>query len=367
MNFYDATFHRLVSFYEVGFKEGWEVVFDNAKFLKGVSFVEVEFEKSANFSRAKFDGVADFDGVVFHGEVNFSEAQFNKGASFRGSCFNRRVDFSKATFAQRILFSPEGNFSPPARKDGCFLADCSFNELLLKKDVEVIFENVNLSKASFTGTNIESFTFHDVQWASLKSKLGRWFRGNYGLWDELQPISKYADYDYEKIAENYSQLVLNYENKRDYDAAEHFHIGEMEIRRKKKKFSWLNGYAIYAVSSRYGTSYIQAFVVLFSIMAVFSTIFLVSGFKLSETSNDTVRIINYDACRTCYLSFSTLYQFILDYIDALAYSASLITLQRMRYYEPVGMLTRIGSYFAMFILIAQAALVLLAIRRRFKR
>ena len=59
----------------------------------------------------------------------------------------------------------------------------------------------------------------------------------------------------DEIAENYRQLVLNYEHKRDYDTAEDFHVGEMEMRRKKKgvkeKWPWLgwlvDGMSVYGI------------------------------------------------------------------------------------------------------------------------
>ena len=74
--------------------------------------------------------------------------------------------------------------------------------------------------------------------------------------------------------------MLNYERKRDYETAESFHIGEMEMRRKKR--GRLNVYSFYRLLSNYGTSYWQGFNILVLMLLLFSGIFLLTGFKPSN-------------------------------------------------------------------------------------
>lgn len=116
------------------------------------------------------------------------------------------------------------------------------------KDSLVVFRGTDLRGASFLRTNIEGFVFSDVRWATDGRSPRRL------LWDEMlhrsaeaeggaggrtastkprRPIA--AEGNLEEVAENYRQLVLNYEGRRDYEAAEDFHIGEMEMRRRMSR------------------------------------------------------------------------------------------------------------------------------------
>ena len=69
----------------------------------------------------------------------------------------------------------------------------------------------------------------------------------------LRDLQEIAD-----LAANYRQLVINSEAKRDYAAAEDFHIGEMEMRRRQAGLrssfgyrlgQWMNEFAIYRLLS----------------------------------------------------------------------------------------------------------------------
>jgi len=60
-------------------------------------------------------------------------------------------------------------------------------------------------------------------------------------------------------------------------------------------------------------------------------------------------------------------QWIDDYARAILFSLSIITFQRERFYEPVGDWSRFWLFLSVLLLTTQAAMVLLAIRRRFKR
>jgi hypothetical protein len=46
----------------------------------------------------------------------------------------------------------------------------------------------------------------------------------------------------ELVNRNYRQLVLNYESNWDFDMAEHFHVGEIEVRRKAIELSSPTGW-----------------------------------------------------------------------------------------------------------------------------
>jgi hypothetical protein len=257
-----------------------------------------------------------------------------------------------------------------------------FTRVTLDEKAEVVFEKANLRQTSFLDTNLERIHFRDMEWPRKARRQA--------LWDEFPHEGRQRDY--EKVAENYRQLVLNYEAKRDFDTAEDFHIGEMEMRRKKKrkqaeykaeKAEWrsmetlwhcwgairerTNGYSIYKLSSNYGTSYGRGLLVLGVLLTLFSGIFLWSGLKPSKEHKDCLHDINYELCLHTACQRTLWQQKVDDSVSAFLFTLSLLTFQKERFYEPANRWTQFWMYIAVFLLAGQTALVLFAIRRRFKR
>ena len=324
-----------------------------------VDFSEAHFLNETTFNKAEFDNEARFSGVKFEKEVDFYST------TFKGN-----VDFLAATFNEKTLFAGGGETK-------VFFVECYFPRIRLGKEATLTFEDVDLSNAVFLDTNIEPFVFRNVSWHQTRSR-------KRALLNEFPPIKgNESESEYESIAENYRQLVLNYEKKRAYEAAEDFHIGEMEMRRKKKGVEsksilskrireWFNAYNLYRLLSNYGTSYWQAFGVLIFFVLIFSWFFLYSGIQTSETRSSgtngaQVDTIEYDVFQNEDHSFVSLSQWFPDYLLAIQLTMSIITFQRERFYEPIGALGRFLLFAAVIVLASQAALVLLAIRRRFKR
>jgi len=205
------------------------------------------------------------------------------------------------------------------------------------------------------------------------------------LWDEFEPLQNIGifhrnaagnDRDYEKIAENYRQLVLNYEACRDYDTAESFHIGEMEMRRKKKAANiknlrlrrirkWLNSYGVYRVLSNYGTSWLQALTLLMALFCFFSLAFLYSGFR--TTSEEPQRTIEYNVLSDPDHHRVTGKEWMRDYFSAMCLSAAIVTFQKDRFDEPLPGISRAWLFLSVIALTGQVAMTLLAFRRRFRR
>jgi hypothetical protein len=268
-------------------------------------------------------------------------------------------------------------------KGETFKGECLFMRVTLDEKAEVVFEKTNLRQASFLDTNLERIHFRGAEWPRTRKG------GRQVLWDESL-LHKGEQPDYEKVAENYRQLVLNYEAKRDFDTAEDFHIGEMEMRRKKKGKKaedkaakadsrgmkllwrwwgtireWTNGYSIYKLLSNYGTSYLQGLLVLGVLLVLFSGIFLWSGLKPSKEHRDLLDI-NYEPClHTACQRVS--WQKVCDSGKTLVFTLSLLTFQKDRLYEPANVWTQFWICIAVPLLAGQTALVLFAIRRRFKR
>lgn len=370
VDFSGTTFHQKVNFKKAVFKE--KNIFVEVVFKNEANFQEAEFGPS-EFYNAQFDRLANFDTATFNGEANFYSVSFLRTVNFRMATFGQSANFLGTTFHKDSHFIG-------SHTHRCFKDRCDFTGLKLSKNAVVTFERVNLKQATFLDTNLEPIGFRDVDWYHTP-KIGPWMSRQQSLWDEFHFSVDYKPNksDYEKIGENYSQLVLKYELKRDFNSAENFHIGEMEMLRKKKGAEieslwlrklreWMNGYGLYRLSSNYGTSYVQSFIILFLLLLLFSLSFLYAGFHTSkEVEGASIRVVEYNLLPDSNHHPVSLGQWFSDYGSALSLSFSIITFQKDRFYEPLEGISRLLLYLAIFMLTAQAALILLAVRRRFKR
>jgi uncharacterized protein YjbI with pentapeptide repeats len=402
-NFSRATFEGRAIFERTHFGTGTsfdeatfsgESTFENASFAAPTTFRKATFQHKADFRSCQFENGVDFSDAVLESGSDFSLARLAKESSFSKVKFGETTEFSSTIIPGKISFAGATLENRFLFRPFC-LDDADFTSLTLPKDGDVRFENADLSRTSFLDTNLELIRFRDVKWARPASQFATLFRGSRCLWDEFRPATEtnrslVATRDYEKIAENYRQLVLNYESKRDYDSAEDFHIGEMEMRRQKKgnrrtfRYNatkserlrnrarlfkeWINSYNLYRILSNYGTSYWQALLVLAGLILIFSAAFLFAGFQPSKDNPDaSSHLVDYNLFRDSNHKAASIGEIGRDYREGVLFTLSIITFQKERFYEPVGWQSRLCLYLAVLFLTAQAALVLLALRRRFKR
>ncbi|MEE9337739.1 MAG: pentapeptide repeat-containing protein [Methylococcaceae bacterium] len=269
--------------------------------IPNANFRAVEFCGNLIFANIDFDGISLFHDTVFHGIVNFSSVKFLAETYFVNANFKKGCEFSDCNFANftnfdRAFFGKRSSFIGYGGKQ-VFEGLTLFCELSFSNNTRLSLINVSLAKADFYDTDLEFIRFVGVKWNSLK--------GRPCIWGEVRvlkidndPIARKKngihDWDkppqLEKIAEKYAQLVTNYEQRRDIDNAEAFHIGEMEIRRIKLASHidqpWLrkirencNSFSIYRILSLYGTSYVQATTALISVVLILSLLFMVTGIE----------------------------------------------------------------------------------------
>jgi hypothetical protein len=108
------------------------------------------------------------------------------------------------------------------------------------------------------------------------------------------------------------------------------------------------------------------------LLALFSGIFLwsglkPSGIKPSKEHEDSLHDINYELCLHTACQRASWQQKVDDSTSAFLFTLSLLTFQKERLYEPANRWTQFWMYIATLLLAGQTALVLFAIRRRFKR
>ncbi|MDX6529158.1 MAG: hypothetical protein QOH41_1448 [Blastocatellia bacterium] len=366
--FAETKFMSEAKFWGTKFKAVW---FNYSEFAT-VNFFMAEIDGKAVFDHATFSNLAMFTHSKFNGDATFLKAVYDSASSFSSSIFSALADFEDTEFGAMSNFH-KATFLGRVRFRNSIFKNVSFAALDLGKDSDVVFETLSLAKASFLDTNLQEIRFRDVRWHRL---VGSAFLGRRraSLWDEFSPSGE-KQREFERIAENYRQLVLAYERKRDFEIAEDFHIGEMEMRRKKmaadikdprvrKIREWINSYSLYRRLSNYGTSYVQALLVLVLFLCVFSIAFLYSGFRTTENPQ---RIIEYNVLADSSHHHVSTREWAGDYLSAMSLCASIATFQRERFYEPVPGISRFWLFASAVGLTGQVAMILLALRRRFRR
>jgi len=309
-------------------------------------------------------------------------------------------------------------------RDGSFAGACWFTDIVVGKDSQILPRRTNLRRASFLGTDVSKLVFEDVRWWRRHSRGRRWL-ARQALWDESraergdfrwsapQGMSGKEDATpeerqafYEGIAATYRQLVLNYEAKRAYETAEDFYVGEMETRRRQiaaeswRGWRWWpslrrygSSFGLYLVLSRYGSSYWQALGMLLVMVALFAGGFMGLGFRQTREgveappaslaalpagagataavpavdATPVPRVVAYRFVAPWSPEAATAGELAADYRRSVSFVLSIATFQRDRFYEPTSVGGQLWLYLAVVAITSQIALILFAIRRRFKR
>lgn len=315
--------------------------------------------KPLDYGQAEYAGVVDTGPIEVYGTIVGKESSLEL-AGFKSN---------KLHLGEIVL------------QDKCsvFLSDVQarslyFNDVRQVDKANVAFDRVSLDGARFTGTNVERFTFTNVRWPLVDGRAGlmeeaEWRSGR--RFDTEATEDDLADAA-ERVIENYRQLVLNYESKRNYELAERFHTSEMEMLRHRVGAAWpaqlgearfhLNAYALYKALSGYGADYVRAAWVLVALLVAFSAGFMFAG--ISERGGST---FDYDWVSSSDHRAPTLPEVLKDSARGLALTLSIVTLQKDRPFDPVGLPGTMLSSILLLLIPAQAALLLFALRRRFRR
>jgi hypothetical protein len=404
-NFRYVWFPNVVDLYEHNFKA--DAYFIWARFSGDTSFSSVTFSYSANFSSATFSSSGDFSCAIFSDSAKFSFANFTGFADFSFAIFSDSADFSSATFTgfadfDSATFTGSGffNLATFEEKSQLFFVETNFNkrvhfnytnfkgyaafegnhnnqvfvgkEALLELQkariddaTKISFHSVRLEPSWFVNVNASEFVFTDVTWDNLSSD----YR-NKNIQRELESLQARAiDEQKKRLLEIAArQLAVNAEENNRYEEAAKFRYMAMETKRleetKQLSFSrfliWL-----YKWTSGYGESWTLAASVLIGVLFVFGYLYAspLSAFDYGKEGKppsadtfaqnlcDKVRIIGSPQMNVC---------------EGILHSLSVATFQRP---EPKAndVLTKLFVVLEIIFAPLQAALLALAIRRKFMR
>ena len=359
--------------------------FSEANFDHQVEFSAVEFRSSSNFGdstfeayvefRAGFSNVTRFAGVTFKGEVSFEDSEFRGDAVFWGSTFDMNADFTETKFSRGVdfdfaTFRDSVRFGTPAWGGSCFgpEASLSLDHSRVDHPDRFSFHTLTLKPAWFINVDSRNFIFTNVTWDPIS------------IDENLLGV----DSHYQLLAITYRQLALNAEENHRYSEASSFRYLSMDTkrveraskrkwerewrkkngrRRKIERYSWRD-LAIsdltwwYWLASGYGERIGRAALGLVCIWLLFAATFTIVGFVRWEPKTATqaeVTSATFDS-----------YGAPLTFRRALTYSGAVITLQRPEP-KPATAIARTAVLFQTILGPIQAALLALAIRRRFMR
>lgn len=370
-----ATFHGSVRFHTINFSQ--DATFTFAHFMESASFTGSWFERS-DFSHAVFDHKAEFNvGAKFRDEVNFSSVKFQGEVDFNSCTFEKSVRFENSEFSEAHATSfKRSEFQSDVIFDGATInnyidfegdssrrvfsknASMSMRNTRLEKPEHLTFHTVDLHPNWFVNVDSRKFIFTDVLWKNLY--WGKQLK-NQNIKRELAALEARGIKDQTKrlfeIAAR--QLAVNAEENNRYDEAARFRYMAMETRRleetKRLRISrvltWL-----YKWTSGYGESWSWAAFMLICVLFFFGLIYN-SPFStfVREHQEPTIGVAD---------SRDTTYK--MNNSEGVVYSLYVATLQRPDP-KPADIITKFFVIMETIFAPLQAALLALAIRRKFMR
>ena len=311
-----------------------------------------ELPKELDFSGATFERRVAFDHTKIH-TIKFDKAYFTEDSElvFEESRCDEKISLKEAIF--------DGKFYLNGSSDHEFFGadgSLSLEDIRFDKPNQVNFRAVRLRPYYFVNVDASKFNFHDCNWKDYDGK-------KLDIHEEIQRCSGSK----KLLAQVCNQLAINYEESRNFEESSYFRYTAMEAKRLVNRGvgKVFNLYWFYKGTSGYGENWRRAALVLVGLLVLFGYLYAMPfasfdyGNPKPKPANtvvqracDKVRMIgNNDGMNVC---------------DGIVHSLSVATFQRP---EPksADFLTKLIIVFEIILVPLQAALLALAIRRKFMR
>jgi pentapeptide repeat protein len=229
--FESATFKALANFSRANF--GLRADFTKAVFEEQAQFNSANYTARANFDDVAFKGNANFDRATFRARVGFNSARFEKRASFKSATFHDRTNFGRASFRGGVNFRLS-NFKNYVRFEGAKAKDVfldgswlDLREIKIDAPELVSFHTLRLRPYWFVEANPSKFDFIRVDW------------GDTTVGKEIQGLRKFRSIRERNhlLAIAFWYLAVNAEENHRYEEASNFRYMAMNARRE----SWREG------------------------------------------------------------------------------------------------------------------------------
>ena len=404
-NFHETSFRQDANFHETSFRQDanfrgatftQDANFHSATFIQNANFSNATFTQNADFLRATFTQDAGFQGATFTQNADFLRATFTQDADFQGTTFTQNADFLRATFTQTVRFE-ETKFHGTANwSSSRFLDRAVFRRTIFdpkiagepsavfaltsfSKPVDVVFDDVDLSRALFHNCDVSQVSFSSsVEWAKRPNNRGlAVFEETIDLEQEYATgLKRNGQRDYRAVEQIYHQLKKNYDSRLEYRTANYFHYGEMEMMRMAVPnhglLSWMPAWlyrrlspvALYRFASDYGNSYGKPFLWLLGILILSAALFPIPGLMRQVTTKTETYISRWDFQKGYGKNLKAEARLIGKSVIT---SIDTATFQRTPEYTPVYPWGRVLAIMETLLTSSLFALFLLAIRRQFRR
>lgn len=201
-------------------------VFRSLEFYKKVKFSLCKFYQLTLFEHLNFSKDLWFLGPKFYDQVAFNHVEFSSTHKTLFQAPKRHESGSKPTEEVGKVFYPDpekGEKEEKQKKD----KKVHFNNIIFPE--KTIFRWINLEDVSFQKSFIECLKFDECIFEQEDGRIV--------LYDEKELRKKVPQtaHNYEEVENIYRQFKKNFDNKKDFETAGDFYIGEMEMRREKFK------------------------------------------------------------------------------------------------------------------------------------
>jgi len=347
-----ACFSAEVIFFYARFNADVDIRIEDADFHAYADFRDASFNANAHFNHACFSANAHFNHACFSANVDFRDASFSAYANFNRTIFTgayfRYARFTEADFSH-ARFSGYAHFYGTTETLGAN-SYLNYEHAEFDKPEQVSFHTLPLRPHWFINVDSRKFEFTDVEW-------------NYRLKDELQSASeKGVNAPHKRLASACRQLADNAEANHRYYEASRFRYDAFEARRIETyrgfvpwRLDWW-----YWLASGYGESVSRAFVIFLVLLGFFTF-----GYKRSEFEPVDKAAVT-QAAPTHGYPPPTPDPIKLGWREAAVYSINVSILQKPEP-RPRGLCGKTLVTLETILGPAQAALLALAVRRRFMR
>jgi uncharacterized protein YjbI with pentapeptide repeats len=331
----------------------WATFYDETNFA-GATFGNPEQRENFDsllFSEATFEKLANFRGADFILSTHFSNVVFKKTADFRETRIKSFLSFEGASFEGFAKFSGKDN-----RHNSWPKGSLHFTSVDIEKSEKISFQGVELKPDSFINTDVRKFDFTDIKWKP-KNFAFDWSRVKGILfWKEE---AKKGRSGYERLEVVYRRLAANAEENARYREASDFRYTAFDIQRITRWYGRLPVTLLwwYKWTSRYGENWMWATIILAGILTAAAYLYTKVDFYVCPLDRPVAQSSSAGLCtvRT------------LDRYEAGRQSLATATFQNVEHRRPV---TGAGETVVLLEKIfapLQAALIALAIRRKFMR
>jgi hypothetical protein len=351
--------------------ENQESNFQYIYFSDRVYLTQLEFTNEADFKGCTFVQDADFIDLIFNERAIFTNTVFMQDSWFAHVTFVKNAYFSNSVFKENsefvfletyigekiyftdVVFRGEAIFDNINALEGKNIR-LHLDDVRTENADRIYFKNTHLYPNWFVNVNSRKFIFHNIDWenadettTSVRAEIK--ILKDCGIYPRRNRLLTLAC----------RQLADNYEENNHFEQASIFR----QMANESKRLEEYKGFKVwslhwwYWLSSFYGERWMRALAVLGSILLIFAVIYTLTDFQVCPTDKPLASSIQQNLCETRTLGFG----------ESILQSLATTTFQNIEYQKPVTLAGEIIRILEKIFAPIQAALLALAIRRKFMR